>query len=571
MGGGTTVSTRLQPLNLIDFTGGLNLRATDFMLNENESPGMLNINMDTRGGIVTRAGWAGWNTNDVVTTPSHANWRPHNAEMHLYSTGVFAVFVANGTKVWTGQQGQDFVDLGLAASADPHIADFASWGDKVYIATGRANPAWKVTGPPQVGNLGVALTKAAAANFNNNYATPVGGVFPACELAEAHGGYIFAANIIEDSVTYANRIRWSHPDQPEDWAAADYIDILQGGSRITALKSFRDHLLIFKVDSVWALYGYDRDSWQLIKVSMSIGTPSIQAVTRSESSVYFYSASARNGIFAYQGNDPILISEPIRRCMDAIVDDHDVWLGWVSRRLWCSLPWDPDPEFASHSSVLVFDPEIGEGAWIRYKPALGSITSIVERSDVATEYPMVIACGCTGYAGVLRTMVSPDLAGDVFKPSTALVGFRNHYRTSWKHAGWPELQKSWLRPRIIARLPPSQTTVRVNTYWNYDGVNAQRTHVFDTGSQGGAFWRLLGAADPNGDGFDWGDGTLWGGGGAIGDTLTRPVSANPAVRGTSLGWARAVMLEFLPEDYTNAEAWAIDAIVLKYNARRFTT
>jgi len=79
-------------------------------------------------------------------------------------------------------------------------------------------------------------------------------------------------------------------------------------------------------------------------------------------------------------------------------------------------------------------------------------------------------------------------------------------------------------------------------------------------------------ADPLGNGFDWGDGHLWGGGsGVIGDTIVRPTAPAIAARGGSLGWARAVMLEFLPEDYTKALAWAVDAVVLKYNTRRFTT
>lgn len=564
------MTTRLQPLNLLDFTGGLNLRLTDFMLRENESPGMLNINMDPRGGIVTRSGWMGWNANDVVANPI-VDWRPRNAELHLYSTGAFAVFVTNANKVWSCQQGQNFIDLGVTATAVPHLADFAGWGDKVYMATGRVNQAARVTGIPAGGNLAALLTKAADANFNNNYTTPAGGIFPACELAEAHGGYMFAANIIEDGVTLPNRLRWSHPDQPEDWAKDDYIDILQGGSKITALKSYRDHLLIFKVDSVWALYGYDRDSWQLIKVSLSIGTPGIQAVTKSESTVYFYSASSRNAVYAYQGGDPVLISEPIKRATDAITVDTDVWLGWVSRRLWCSIPWDPDPEVGSHGSIMVFDPEIGSGAWIRYKPAQGTIACIVERSDVATEFPMVVTCGCTGFAGIMRTMVQPGLAGDTFKPGSALVGFRNYYRTSWQHAGWPELQKSWLRPRIIARLPPQRVSVRMNTFWNYDSTNAQRSHVIDLDSAGGVFWRALGAAAPEGDGFDWGDGSIWGSVGTIGDTIVRPTAPNVAARGSSLGWARSVMLQFSPEDHTKALAWAVDAIILKYNARRFTT
>jgi hypothetical protein len=571
---GADAAVTVQPLNLLDFTGGLNMRDTDFMLQDNESPGMLNINMDTRGGIVTRAGWAGWNANDVIADPTHSNWKPRNAEMHLYSTGSFAVFITNGTKVWTCQQGQNFVDMGITANAVPHLADFAMWGDTVYIATGKANQAAKVTGLPAAGNMATLLAKLViGTNDDNNYTddVPNAGVFPACDLAEAHGGYMFAASTIEGANTYPNRLRWSHPDMPENWAKDDYIDILQGGSRITALKSFRDHLLIFKVDSVWALYGYDRDSWQLIKVSTAIGTPGIQAVTKSDQAVYFYSASSRNGVYAYHGQDPVLISEPIKRVMDLITVDNDVWLGWQNKRLLCSTPFDPLPEFGSHGSILLFDPEVGNGAWIRYKPAKGTIACVVERSDVGTELPMLVTCGCTGYAGIMRGMASPTLASDVFKPGTTALGFRNYYRTSWKHAGWPELQKSWLRPRVITRKPPSNITIRMNTFWNYDSDAVQRSHVFDAPAGSGAFWRLLGAADPLGGGFDWGDGTLWGGGGSIGDVLVRPTAPAAAARGGSLGWARAVMLEFLPEDYTKGLAWAVDAIVLKYNMRRFTT
>jgi hypothetical protein len=383
---------------------------------------------------------------------------------------------------------------------------------------------------------------------------------------------MFVANTVEDGTTYPNRLRWSHPDQPEDWAKADYIDVLQGGSKITGLRSFRDHLLIFKVDSVWALYGYDSNSWQLIKVSTSIGVPHPGAITKSEDTVYFYSASGRNGIYAYQGNDPVLISDPIRRATDAIISDADVWMSWISRRLWCSLPYDPDPFANSHGSVFVWDPELSEGgSWIRYKPARGTIACIVERSDVGLENPLVVTCGCTGFAGAMKVMANVNVAGDVFSSGEGLVGFKCHYRTNWKHAGWPELQKSWLRPRVIARVPTENVRVRIDTYWNYDASNAQRTHVFEVNAAGGVFWRALGAADPKGQGFDWGDGAMWQSGQRVGDTIVRPTSANAARGGGSLGWARAVSLEFQPEDYTEAKAWAIDAVVLKLNMRRFTT
>ena len=57
---------RLQPLDLMDFTGGLNLRKNQFQLAENESPDLLNVDIDPRGGFYTRKGWQRWNDDDII-------------------------------------------------------------------------------------------------------------------------------------------------------------------------------------------------------------------------------------------------------------------------------------------------------------------------------------------------------------------------------------------------------------------------------------------------------------------------------------------------------------------------
>ena len=103
--------------------------------------------------------------------------------------------------------------------------------------------------------------------------------------------------------------------------------------------SFRDHLLIFKTNSIWALYGYDDDSWQLIKVSISVGCPSITAATRSETAVYFFSASDRGGIYAYNGENPVYLSENLRTAFEDIHAFQNVFVSWAGRRLWVGVPW----------------------------------------------------------------------------------------------------------------------------------------------------------------------------------------------------------------------------------------
>ena len=563
--------SRLQPLNLTDFTGGINSARSDFQLADNESPAILNMEVDPRVGFYTRPGWQRWNPTDIVADPVNT-WRPRNAQMHHYSNGASAVFITNNNKVWAGAPNSTLVDLGAVAQAVPHLADPADWGDTVYLACGTNNACWKVTGVPAAGLLGAAMPVAAAATWNNDYTVPKRNVMPRCDHLEPHGGYVFAGNTMEDGIHHHNRVRWSHPDEPEDWHVDDYIDIEQGGGHITALRSFQDHLLIFKDASVWALFGYDSDSWQLVKISATVGVPAPTCVTRSEDAVYFFSASGRNAIYAYNGQNPIDISDKLRMALDELTNGTDIWLSWLGRRLWCSIPWDYHATDNSHGSMFVFDPQIGGGAWLRHKPARGTIACTVENSDIETRFPLVVTCGCTGVAGVMSIGISPTIAGDVFVQGEEAVGYRCRYRTSWKNMGWPELQKSWLRPRVIARVPPEATTVRMTTFWNYNSTNERRSHTFDLDSAGGVFWRNRALpTDPLDGGFNWGDGTNWTSATAQGDVLVRPEVANPATRGTSLGWARAVQLVFEPDDYTKAHAWGIDAIVLKVNMRRFTT
>lgn len=57
-----------------DFTGGLNLRADQFQLARNESPDMLNVEIDPRGGIFSRGAMREINATPVIGS---GDWLPH--------------------------------------------------------------------------------------------------------------------------------------------------------------------------------------------------------------------------------------------------------------------------------------------------------------------------------------------------------------------------------------------------------------------------------------------------------------------------------------------------------------
>lgn len=557
------MSSRLQPLNLTNFTGGLNLRRHEFSLGDSESPDMLNIDVDPRVGFSTRKGWTRWNSADIVSTPTAGNWTPRHAFIRQTSSGGYYIYIADGSTVYSATQVGTFSNLSVTADADPHGADFASWGDLCYIACGLSNQSQR----DNAGTVG-SLTPPeddGTPTWNDDYTTPAGGTMPRANCVEAHLGYLFVGGVREDYdntgvANYPNRLRWSHFNEPEDWAQLDFQDIEIGGGKITALKSFGSVLLIFKEDSVWGLFGYNADSWQLSQLSASVGAPSPAAVTRSPGAIYFYSGASRGGIYAMTGDsEPVHISDPLEQALEEITAHDDTWVGWVDRKLWCCLPWDYENRNGG-SSVFVFDPEIGNGAWVCHQPALGELRCPIENSDIVANSPLAVIEGSSGAAAVME-LEAQDVATDQILAAGTESAFTARYRTGWKYMGWPDLQKAWLRPRFIVGLTASDVSIDLKTYWDYDESAHRNSQRIDITGEDAPLWDALGSG---GSGFDWGDGTLWGSG-TDGAWVTRTVS------GSNLGWARSVSLEFSTNPSTAGVAWQVSGIIGKVRFRQFTT
>jgi hypothetical protein len=568
------MNTRLQPLTLRDFTGGLNVRDNSFQLGDNESPAMLNVHVDARVGFATREGWARWSPTDLAV----ATWDPRNAVLHQYANGSFAVYVANSGMLYRTDPGGALIDTTIPVYAAPHLADFATWGDILYVATGATHPSWK-----RDETAATVMTEAGNGQWNENYTTPgtPGNVLPSAELIEAHAGYLFAADVYEDTdgggaARYPNRIRWSHPSSPEDWAQQDYLDIEMGGSRIRALKSFTDHLLIFKDSSVWGLYGYDTESWQLVQVSNKSGTVSPTTVTSSETHCYYYSPNGRGAVYQIEsGNRPQSISEPIRQVVTETMTVNNVWLDWIANRLLCSLPWEFDdaPVTAptmegrrgrsgstpTSTTTFTYDPGLGDGAWEAHRPAFGHLRNAVELPG--DKAPLVVHAGDPVTRCLIRLGAMHTEATDYILADGTPSPFEVFYTTNWKDGGTEELRKSWRRPRFIINNPEVDIELRVDAFRNYDLGVPYRSWTVGVNSFGRSFWRELGAADPLPGGFDWDDGTLWEG----------ETRGSRIVRGGPLGIARSVQLRITPIPASLGKSWGIDAVTLKFIQRRFTT
>jgi hypothetical protein len=579
---------RLDPINLVDYTGGLNLRRNQFQLAENESPDMLNVDIDPRGGFFTRKGWQRWNQVDIVD-PATTAWAPRNAFVITYPDGDQAIFVVNNHVIYRAGTDAVFTPLaGVVADANPHGADFSSWGEEVFIAPGMLQPAVRV-------NRAGAVTVLDPDGWSEVDA-PTLNVMPQAEYVCGHASYLFIAGTVEAGVNRHARVRWSHPNRPDAWRETDFLDIDTGGGRITGIMSFRDHLLIFKTNSMWALYGYDEDSWQLIKVSISVGCPSITAATRNEQAAFFFSASDRGGIYAYSGDAPTYISEQLRPAFEDIIAFENVFVSWAGRRLWAGVPWTKTVGSTTDlSTCFVFDPDVGGGAWTMYRSEYGAIAPVIDGSDVNARYPL--AALWSPNAAVMVTVDAIEDAYDLIldpyvlgttppdddpgylvtslDEEIELTGamftgqpFESYYRTRWLHAGWPDRKKSWRRPTFICREVAVDTELLVESYRDYDETTVHRTRTLKVRTKGGAYWTEGGYVDHDIGGFDWKElgraspderGADWG----------AAVAGSRMIRGGSMGLARSVQMRVRASPASPRQRWGVDGIVAKYVMRRF--
>ena len=119
-----------------DFTGGLNFRADQFQLQSYESPDMLNVEIDPRGGVFSRGAMRRLHNTAVSGT-----WDPH--KLWAYQASTPYIMLASGTKVYKSTGG-NFSTLQWNNAGTPtdvvangvHGVCMAQWGDVLYIATG---------------------------------------------------------------------------------------------------------------------------------------------------------------------------------------------------------------------------------------------------------------------------------------------------------------------------------------------------------------------------------------------------------------------------------------------------
>lgn len=533
--------SRLSLLRTDDFTGGLNLRADPFQLGRTESPDLLNVDIDPRGGLTVRGGMTKLNAS-AIGSIADGSFAPKalyawdNTTPRLLLSANSAVYDATTTA---------FTAIAGITTTAPFGASFTAWSASnesfVYIGTGGASYKWN-------GTTATALTDAST-GYTDDYAAPVTGFAPKCRYITSHVDRLWCAHVTEGATDYPNRIRFSHPINRESWATNDYIDIVEGGSGITAIIPFNGNLLVFKKRAVFSILGYSTDTFQVVNLTNEVGAVNPLSVVATESAVYFFSWP--DGLFKYDGQQFMDLFANIRPLVQSgavnNIAQDEIRVSSVNQKIWLSLPLGSDTKA---TASYVYDPTLRQnGAWTKYQTSdsrgVGSGCNFV--SSTGTTYNVVCHPSNAYVLKVDQLSVYQDDVG------TGATNFSSYYTTPWQDANNVSNRKMWRRPDFVVKQTSVATDLTLSVYHDWEESIVAKTYVVSLDASGTSLiWNPLGTEDDNIDGWNEAN---WG------------ASASGAVFavGKSLGLARSVQLRIQGE---GGKPWGVNSITYKYNPRK---
>lgn len=534
-----------------DFTGGLNLRSDQFQLADNESPEMMNVEVDPRGGVFSRGGMSRINSVNVSGT-----WNPEKLTPFYGGNNQLMLANANRVQRWTPNT-NTFSNLEFSAgnpivTDSNHGACFAAWGNTLYIATGTGSNAvstYKWT------TAATYATAVAGINGSSDWMAVSNDKFMRAEHLIVHSNKMFAANVITEGVLHRNRIHFSQESLPEKWEKDDHFDILGGGEGITGLVIVNGVLVIFKPYAIYALYGYDNTDYRLVEVSTSIGCASHHAMAQTETGVYFY--SSQKGLHFFDGSQIVDLFEPLRPVYDlGYINSalpESISVSWVGRRVWLSLPYSTTGTAATGPTInLVFDPSLRSYTMFKTYDSKGVVGGTDFRSDNGTEYRLM----CHPTVPCVLNVDRYGIPYDNIDVDGSSDGFETVYRTKWFDAGSYLQRKMFRRPDLVLRETDSVQNIYVSVYHDFQeasGAEARTFTIAQTATEQGLVWDTgLWAYEPVGQapyGSNWSSDVLGG---------TIKTAKN-------LGLCKSVQLRFSGE---LKKPWGINSIGYKWQPRR---
>ncbi len=549
-----------------DFKGGLNLRADQFNIAENESPALLNVDVDPRGGVRRRDAVTKVNStaldDDIVNLISHYEEGQNQV--------LAAVATATETKLlWNDDVTGDFdgtvsyggTDVQFDTTQPPRGVTFNGY---TYIVNGKFLTS--------TGHTTYSVVRWSGADGSTALATPdidgSDGHFPNARYTTTWAEYIWVAYTLESGTTHKNRVRWSKVNDAENWTAADYIDIDIGedGDHITAIIPDADRLLVFKENSIYAIYGFSSDSFEVRNITRTAGCRDGSQPVAATAGIFFW--YAEEGIYLLSYDALAWAFERIKPAMTYDVGQPALTLGtapslmWFDERLWVSVDYQSDDNVSGSNqnnrrNVFVWDPSLTEtGAWMRHDINARSLLAYRPTGDT--------------HLGIAATSVITDVAefnriskldqnADVDDYGAGSADeIVSYYQTGWFIGNRPTFPKRWGKTRTVL-LADNNLRIYMYIYKDYDlsGWVSPAYYKDITGMDSPATWDT----DPSGSGDGVWDTSEWQAAG----TSDRYLFA----RWPTVGTAQAISLRFKVSPSVSLRGkWGVTSIIGMYRTRR---
>ena len=243
-----------------------------------------NVHFYENGAWTKRAGYIKRYTNAISGTP--------------IITGAYEFIKRDGTKYFItsdtvlryGSQGDaspSTIGGGLTftiGTQGENLMSFITFADKVLGANGIEN-IWSWPGS---GN-----------------AAALGGSPPISKIIATYQNFVFIAG----NSTYPYRLYFSNDGDETTWTASDYIDIGNLTFPITGLAVLFGKLYIFNRKSMYELSGYDRDTFTVNEVTLSVGCVAHRSIVKVENNLIFWSD---RGLYSFDGVNVHYMSESIQ-------------------------------------------------------------------------------------------------------------------------------------------------------------------------------------------------------------------------------------------------------------------
>lgn len=286
--------------HITDFSGGLNNTNPSIYLNSNESPNMLNVEIDNPVGVLKqRKGYV-----HIGTAPTS---NPI-AAMYEYTkaNGDRALILSDNVTVWSTFDGVAFTTITTGLSS-LNVPFFKTIRDKLWIINGSTHPiSWDGTTANPMDGTG-SEPNPENANYIEYFKERVWLARTGTEPSSVY----FSALTDIDGIDIDPSV------SSQAWIATNAMHISEeDGSPIYAIKAYKDNLFVFKETGIWKIVFESELNIQLVKQVTNTGCKFQDSIVEMDDGLLYFLGP--DGIYAFDGYNALRITDNIQSTINSL-------------------------------------------------------------------------------------------------------------------------------------------------------------------------------------------------------------------------------------------------------------